>query len=242
MSYILEALKKSEKERQLDEIPDLQADHSLPPSKREERKSPVWRTPKVVISGAACVAALLWWKLSAEPPVSVAETPLKTIPAASVPEIPPQKVSQVVEKADAVLPVVNEQPVKKNSQAVAHSEKPSSPSVATVGRKKIVSRPTAVLTSAPIPARKIDSSPPEKAEFSLPPLMEDLPVAIRAGIPDLTFAGHVYSEVAAKRLIIINNRIVREGDLISNGLSLKQIDPDGVVLQYERSVFRVKLF
>jgi len=48
--------------------------------------------------------------------------------------------------------------------------------------------------------------------------------------------------VPQKRLIIINNRIVREGDLIANGLSLEKIDPDGVVLRYETSVFRVKLF
>ena len=37
------------------------------------------------------------------------------------------------------------------------------------------------------------------------PLLEELPFVIRGGIPDLTFAGHVYADEARKRLIIINN-------------------------------------
>lgn len=37
MSYILEALKKSEKERKKEGVPDLQADHSLPPVRRVKR-------------------------------------------------------------------------------------------------------------------------------------------------------------------------------------------------------------
>ena len=77
---------------------------------------------------------------------------------------------------------------------------------------------------------------------SVVPLLDELPVAIRAAIPDLSFAGHVYSDVPQKRLIIINNRIVREGDLVTNGLTLEKIDSEGVVLRYESSVFRVKLF
>jgi general secretion pathway protein B len=240
MSYILEALKKSDKERQRDEIPDIQADHSLPPLRREERKRPVWPTPKVVILGVACIAALLWWQLSSDSPAPVTETTTKrSVPVVSSREVVPSKAPQVPEKNAAVVPVVEEKPIKQEPQVIVPRETTPALPVAAVIKKK----PASPLTPAPV--KKIAPPPPAsspKTEVALPPLMEDLPVPIRAGIPDLTFAGHVYSEAAEKRLIIINNRIVREGDLISSGLSLKQIDPDGVVLQYEASVFRVKLF
>ena len=74
------------------------------------------------------------------------------------------------------------------------------------------------------------------------PLFEELPVQVRNRIPELSFAGHAYGDDAGKRMIIINNRIVREGDLISNGLSLEQITLDGVIISYKALVFRVKLF
>ena len=236
MSYILEALKKSDKERQRDEIPDIQADHSLPPSRREERKPPVWRSPKAAMLGLAVgMLALLWLLFSGNSPAPVAENEKEHTPGASSRKSPPKKALPIPVKSAPVAAIVKEKHTRKELKVLAHPEKPSSAPVAVVKKK-----PVSPLT--PAPARKIMPTAPPAAESSLPPLMDDLPVAIRAGIPDLTFAGHVYSEVPEQRLIIINNRIVREGDLISSGLSLQQIDSDGVVLKYETSVFRVKLF
>jgi general secretion pathway protein B len=216
MSYILEALKKSDKERHQDTIPDLKADHSLPASRRQERKFSGWLRPGVLVLGVLCAGAYLWWQLSANQPVLVVETSEEIVPVVSDLE----KTSQ---KAVAVKPVPKEQTKKKDSASVAESKQ--------------------TVTVAPVAVETIPVSLLAKWEKEfLPPLMEDLPIAVRAGIPDLSFAGHVYSNAAPKRLIIINNRVVREGDLISNGLVLRQIDPDGVVLKYEESVFRVKLF
>ena len=219
MSYILEALKKSDKERQQEEIPDLKADHSKLFSRRKERKLPGWRRPGVIVSGVLCAGAFLWWQLSANQQVLVAKSSEKTVPVVSYPE-----------KSVAVRPPVTEQITKNDPESVVTNEQ-----VSTI--------PPALAQKKPIPVETIEVSlPARQKEVPLPPLMEELPVEVRAGIPDLSFAGHVYSDAAPKRLIIINNRIVREGDLISNGLFLEQIDPDGVVLKYETSVFRVKLF
>ncbi len=237
MSYILEALKKSDKERQRDEIPDIQADHSLPPSRREERKPPAWRSLTVVALGVAGMAALLWLLFSGDSPAPVAENEKEHTPVDPSQESSSKKVPQISVESAPVAEVVTEKPVRKELKVLIQPEKASSAPVVVVKKKP-------VFPLTPALARKITPSKttPPVTETFLPPLMDDLPVAIQAGIPDLTFAGHVYSEVPEQRLIIINNRIVREGDLISNGLSLQQIDSDGVVLQYEESVFRVKLF
>ncbi len=74
-----------------------------------------------------------------------------------------------------------------------------------------------------------------------PPLMNDLPEAVRKLLPPLKLAGHVYAKEAAKRMIIINNRICREGDLVENHLVLEEILWEGVVLRFQDIRFRVKL-
>jgi general secretion pathway protein B len=233
MSYILEALKKSEKDRQRDEIPDLQADHSLSPMRRVERKSRSWRLPAVIVLVLFCGAGLLWWQLDTEKKVQsvVAEVPPVTPAPSSVQKVQAPEAEKSLAKSVDLASEGREKTAKNVNQAVAQSAaQPNSIPPAAVAEKKS------------IPVKKIETrSSVEQAE-PVPPLMEELPDAVRATIPDLSFAGHVYSNVPQKRLIIINNRIVREGDLIDNGLSLEKIDPDGVVLRYETLVFRVKLF
>jgi len=51
----------------------------------------------------------------------------------------------------------------------------------------------------------------------------------------------VFSENAAKRMIIINNRICREGDMVEDGLFLDRIIWEGVVLRYQEIRFRMNL-
>jgi general secretion pathway protein B len=232
VSYILDALKKSDKERQRDEIPDLQAEHSPPPVRREERKIRSWGLPGVVGLVLLCGIALLWWQLGSEEKVQpvVAETQ-SAIPA-------PAPVQEVLVPETEMTPATSvdfvseerEQTPKKADKAVVRT--PVTPS----------SIPAGVAEKKPVPEMKAAVPAPAVQAEPVILLMEELPVAIRAGIPDLSFAGHVYSDVPQQRLIIINNRIVREGDLIANGLCLEKIDLEGVVLRYNRTVFRVKLF
>jgi len=59
--------------------------------------------------------------------------------------------------------------------------------------------------------------------------------------PNLQFAGHAYSRNPAKRMIIINNSILREGDRINSQLRLMEITPDGVILEQDGQKFNVNL-
>ncbi|MDP3695174.1 MAG: general secretion pathway protein GspB, partial [Desulfocapsaceae bacterium] len=95
---------------------------------------------------------------------------------------------------------------------------------------------------------KVVASPPksvaaevasEKAEA--PPLVQDLPDSVQKMLPPIKLAGHVYAKDAAKRMIMINNKICHEGDLLENQLVLEQIIWEGVVLRYQDIRFRMKL-
>ncbi len=200
MSYLLEALKKSDKERQRGTIPDLQADHSRPSVRRQRSRGASWNFPGVVVLVLLCGGGLFWWQYGRQ------EAPMD---------------EALLERKELVV----------NEEAPVH-----------VPSANVTSPRGAVTTETKSVPTEEKAMTPVGDVASVVPLLDELPVAIRAAIPDLSFAGHVYSDVPQKRLIIINNRIVREGDLVTNGLTLEKIDSEGVVLRYESSVFRVKLF
>lgn len=66
-----------------------------------------------------------------------------------------------------------------------------------------------------------------------------LPPDVRAAIPELHFSLHVYSAEAGQRSIIINNRMMREGESLNRDLRLLEITADGVILDYRGERFKV---
>ncbi len=72
------------------------------------------------------------------------------------------------------------------------------------------------------------------------PHISDLDAATREQLPPITIAAHVYSEDAKKRMVIINNRVLHEGDTIADGLTLKSIDDQGVTLALDGAPFTMK--
>ncbi|MEN8199748.1 MAG: general secretion pathway protein GspB [Thermodesulfobacteriota bacterium] len=213
MSYILEALKKSEKEREKETVPDLRADHSRAVEKRRDRRRPVLRLLIPVLLLAASAAGLAWWFFSpsqeAEPGREGERAPVSAA-TVQTPEAPPPS-----QEAAQLPSEVKEQIVREVNEAVARVVAPQA-------------APPAPETSG-------------EAKGSVP-LLADLPASMQREIPDLDFAGHVYGEDAQKRMIIINGRIVREGDLVERDLSLEEISANGVVLRFKGTVFRVELF
>jgi general secretion pathway protein B len=204
MSYILEALKKSDKNRKREEIPDLSSDHSFTSPRREERKVSVWKRPIILILLFLAILASVWVPFLNR---SQKERTEKTDPV-----VAPTPLS-VPEKVIAIPPERKRQINKEVTKAIARIE------------------------SLPEPEKL-----QKPVEVAVLPLMEELPVEIKTAMPDLTFAGHVYAAKREQRMIMINKRVVREGDMVSPGLILEEIEPNGVVLRYQDVSFRVHLF
>jgi general secretion pathway protein B len=265
MSYILEALKKSDRERRQGEVPDLQSDHGLRPGRRQsKKKSPLW----IWLSGGGLLSLsvlVLYWgmqrnsvalqeKISAleksvvqlkEQPSSVAVHPL-VVKEASVPQPPggEEKDNSAVLPSPAVpqkaeLPplVMETEDAKRlvadNGQQPAMEEK-------TVIQPEDVPRKVQPKVVAVPPPSVVSEGASERAADALP-LVQDLPASVQKILPPLKLAGHVYAKDAAKRMIMINNRICHEGDLVENQLVLEQIVWEGVVLRYQDIRFCIKL-
>jgi len=68
--------------------------------------------------------------------------------------------------------------------------------------------------------------------------LAELPVAVQQDLPPLSVSVHAYSAKAGDRLVGINNRLLHEGEDVAPGLKLEQITPDGMILSYKGYTFR----
>lgn len=253
MSLILEALKKSERQRQIGTAPTL----ATPPMSRKRKRSILpWLVVAIVIAGTAG-----WW-LSREDlpdPVSPADVQNAVSAPASAPvaatakkpEVPmttvaPPPAPVVIEPlaAPAPAPVSTEKQVAEAAAAIAAAAppEPTPPAPApptTLAPAAAVSEPpppaTAPAATSPPPPAAL---PPPSATASLPMLWE-LPYEKRKDIPALAMSLQVYAPDPAQRFAIINDERHVEGDELGDGLKLQEITPDGLIVEYrgERFLF-----
>jgi general secretion pathway protein B len=221
MSYILDALKKSDQERQQGTSPNLYSVHSSIPQGKDSRSFnhhlPFWLIVGGIFLLFTCSGILffLYQQHPAEKNLikttetarlsTERQTPQKTILA--------QPSDQVAEEKEISLPLP----------------------LVLVEDETIVPRS--------ITADDITSDPPtvietEDSQKSLP-LLKDLPSKLQAEIPILKFAGHTYSTNPSQRMIIINGKILREGDMIAPSTHLTEITWEGVTIEYNGTRFRV---
>jgi general secretion pathway protein B len=86
----------------------------------------------------------------------------------------------------------------------------------------------AALGGPPSTAAVQAQRPASNAVQNLPSADE---LAAAGGVPALSLDLHVYATNAAERMAFINGRKYREGDTLAEGALVRQITPDGVILE-----------
>ncbi|MFT5700796.1 MAG: hypothetical protein ACI8ZB_003681 [Desulforhopalus sp.] len=223
MSYILEALKKSKQERQGNEVPHLHVVHGVPAFKPRSR---VYLGTGLFVGVAAIfmtVGAFVYLSPSEKTSPEVIDTS-KNITVRKI-EIR----SQFFEQAEEDSVVVQS---SRNVSASSSISK-KTPQIIVIARNKV--KKFLVDSSE-------DTMPSSATEeFILIKYRKELPPDIQREIPQFTFAGHTYADDPKKRMIIINNAILREGDSIDANTKLKNIVWEGVVLEYKGIMFKQKI-
>lgn len=213
MSYILEALKKAEAERQLGSAPSVHVPQVAGASSRDTRRSrmALWAALSVLGAGAAIFAYLKWpaAQRSAPQPVVVA--------AAPVPVVPPAPPSAAVFTA-----------------APAPAQVAAPPVVAAPAPEPAPVRPApAPVVAAPPPP------PPAPAPEESYPFLRDLPEAVTRELPQVAIGGYIYSKNPADRLLLVDKVLRREGEEVAPGLTLERLLPKAAVLNYRGVRYRV---
>ncbi|NKE65743.1 hypothetical protein RAMLITH_07900 [Ramlibacter sp. RBP-2] len=94
----------------------------------------------------------------------------------------------------------------------------------------------------PQPGRPAFAAPPPAARAPVPalPTVQSPPVkGLPADAPKLVINGGVHSPNPARRRVIVNGQVVREGADLGAGVVLEQIKPDSVVLGFRGEHFHV---
>lgn len=93
------------------------------------------------------------------------------------------------------------------------------------------------IETAPAPAPPAKTPPRDKAAAAAaePPIVKwkDLPEAQRRAMPPLVFGGAMDSPLAANRMLVINGRVVREGEEAERGVVLERIRLNSAILRYK---------
>ncbi|MDI3292443.1 general secretion pathway protein GspB [Janthinobacterium tructae] len=227
MSYILEALKKSQAERQLGELPSIHAPqvqlHDGAAS-ASARRTPVW----LALGGvtvAVAAALLLWqpWQADAAAPAAPAVVPAmlaQAVPAPLPLAAPPAAV--------APAPVAASVPPAAIAAPVHHARPVAEPKQETPGQA--VSPPVA----APAPA-----VPPTPSVEESVPGMRDLPEPIQRQIPAIAIGGYIYSKNPADRLLLIDKVLRHEGEELAPGLVLEKLQPKAAIFSFKGYRYRV---
>lgn len=266
MSYILDALKKSEQEHKKGQVPGLGTVQGLPgPGGRFETDRLIWIYGLATLLLAVVVIGT--WLYLRKPAPAPAEAPPVTIgqlPTDSqAPETPTTK------------PTTSTQTTKKpaTAQPIAKTGQPTPPQPPTAGAaspqllKVIVPKATGpssppattpVIVKPPPPVRaeepaqerqpatgtdKDDADENQiRPEQMVPVPVEDLPAETRAELPEIKIGVHLYSDTPTARRASINGRLMREGQQVDKELTLVEIIKQGVILSFRGRRFTLPVF
>ena len=226
MSYILEALKKSESERQQAKSPP--SIHSPNPSLLAEQAGDTGNSRLVL--WVALVVILFLALLAAG--YSIYGNKMISITITVPEENNDQKGLNTAENLE-IDPVP--------------ADKPSSPESIPVIEPDNTKNVIADISGGEMGKSTPAGDEPWRAESDTVraspevPHLKELDTAFQNTVPELKLAGHAYSEDAGLRMILINNRVVREKGAAAQGIILEEITQDGIILRKGNIRFRLDI-
>jgi len=202
MSFILDALKKSETERQQ----QSSAEFAGVPTSSGNSRVPRWLW---VLGLLLAINLIVLLGLLLRPDVRPTDLPATTVTEDRVPAVDAPNFADQVAAAKQNVPA---------QQSVAVAEAKTSPS------------------SSPVVAPGVVYADPPQNSTSLPTVHE----VIANGtvmLPDLHLDIHVYSDIPEDRFVFINMSKQRENTHLTEGPVVKEILPEGVILEYQGTSF-----
>ncbi len=203
MSYILDALRRAEADRQRGQVPGLSAQPALAPADADApARLPAWAWAVAAVAVIALGVAVLWLRPPAAPVAVVQAAP----PTAAVPAMAPP-----MPAAAPPMPVV-----------VSAAPAPVIDMPAPVA---------AVIAPPPPPMVVPPAAAPPRAEPAPTPLAS-LSADQRRELPPLVVGGSIWSDSVAQRFVIVNGQVVHEGEAAAPGVVLERITPKSAVVRW----------
>lgn len=236
MSFILDALQKSENQRQRQLGPGL----ATVRRGKTRQAVPVW-VPVLAILLGVNILILVFVMWPGDESIQVAATPGRT-DTRSVADDPVSRGIAATQKRGEVRSLSREALVatpEDNELAVVEKQTQNRSGAGSV----------AVMTEQEMneflgtdeAAVKVDATPAgsvtellvdENTAVELLPAMQELQLRGLIALPDLHLDVHVYSETDDERFVFVNMKKYREGERLREGPLLESITPQGIILRH----------
>jgi len=228
MSYILDALKKSERERELVRMLRTAgtSHHFWIPTRRR-----IW--PAIIglalLTGITITAVRFWSPAdsshAANADRSAATAPTTATETSKVPAVAPDpRQSAIIAKHSKVAK--DDLAAQLQLASAQQPAVPPEPHATDVVMAKTVAPSTGATTAEPVDPATV-------------PFLREMPNEFRRKLPELVVNVHLYSANEAENLVYINNQQLRRGEQLEGGIRLEEILPEGVVLSYAGTLFKL---
>lgn len=224
MSYILDALKRADAERERGAVPGLYARQltNTTASTAGNAQIRLWLAGAAVVVLGVVAAGLWLWRTPVVVPQQAVVEPTVTEPKPPAPLTPAVAAPPPAAVAPAPQPVV---PVQRPVASAA-------PAVTAIAPTK----PAVLTAPSPSPVAKASAAPAAPAVLAL---LSELPEEIRRQIPPLTITGAVYSESPGQRLLLVNNQVLAQGSQAAPEVTLEEIGARSSVFSFRGTRFRL---
>lgn len=264
MSYILDALKKADSERQHGKMPDIyshQAHNDILEKEDSGWNKPiVWFLAALIVLLAASLVFINVYRTApavtltaaqiapSAPPVTANSPAVATTPVQNTPS------STVVQAAPAVVPAMA--PATPPTPPIAAVESPPPAVTAPAEPVKLQASPKLSVpvakekhekyekrhASASASATEKKASATKDSDLAVETVsttFRDLPLNIQNEIPTVTVGGYIYSANRADCQLLINKSLLHEGEQVAPGLTLERMMPHSAILNYKGYRYRI---
>lgn len=220
MSYILDALKKSQRQRELGSVPRLTTEQLALLHRKGSNVVP-WAVAAVAVATAAALAALYG--------------PL----GRPGPEADEKATAEAESSSPAPSMEVPRRTSRETAPEARHTEIPATDNTevpAVTGRQDARAGTAAEMQSA---SASTMTTSVENGLMQAIPLLSDLSFDLQRSLPAPALNVHVYAQAPKDRFVFLDMRKYKEGERTQEGILIEEITPEGVILRYGQQRFRL---
>ena len=233
MSYILDALKRAESERERGSIPGIYTQQMPPGASADAGNAPgsglLWPAVGMSVALLGAVALYLY------APVTLRLTPTGLPPVPTGAALPAPQITTVTAVATTPRVVADDAQASEPlaSTRVSRRTGAAEPGGSGAAERRAAARARASAVEEPLAT--VQAKTTEGRIYAL----NDLPENIRAELPKVVIGGSSYSTNPALRMLMINGKMFQEREQPEPNLQLEQIRQGSAVLKYKGYRYRV---
>ena len=252
MSFILNALRKSEQERQALQ-PETVTDRILLHQPQQNRSKTAKFFAFLILGNVLIIACIVWFVRNN--PITAPETKAQAISKPLSAQETTVKSKEIAKSFQPKRPVQKAEPKTTSIAEWVEAQKPEpapltvrpvttkKPAPQTNKQPAIVNKPGLPIQTTPeiAAAVKVERDPPEILPVKKDiPYLVDLPFEFRQTVPNLAINVFVYSQHPEERFVMIDMVKYKPGQQIKDAMVLKEIRPESLVVVYQNQTFQIK--